>query len=100
MPLNPGAGLGAAAGRRPGELFRRECWRQVIGRPPTVKSGQQIDGAMVFSWIRARRRRQLLQEPIAEEWRGLLSRRVRHYQYLDTGKREWLEGEVRVLVAE
>lgn len=55
---------------------------------------------MVFSWIRSRRRRQLLQEPIAEEWRSVLLRRVRHYQYLDAAKREWLEGVVRVLVAE
>jgi MtfA peptidase len=55
---------------------------------------------MVFSWIRARRRRRWLREPFPNEWREALSKRVRHYQYLDGAKREWLEGVVRVLIEE
>jgi Mlc titration factor MtfA (ptsG expression regulator) len=55
---------------------------------------------MVYSWLRARRRQQWLREPISHQWRDILAKRVRHYQYLDVTKRAWLEGVVRVLTAE
>jgi Mlc titration factor MtfA (ptsG expression regulator) len=55
---------------------------------------------MVFSWIRSRRRRQLLSEPFPDEWRRVLAEQVRHFQYLDREQRERLEGFVRVVAAE
>jgi MtfA peptidase len=55
---------------------------------------------MVFSWFRTRRRQHWLREPFPNEWRDVLSKRVRHYQYLDGVKRDWLESVVHVLVAE
>ncbi len=55
---------------------------------------------MIFSWIRDRRRQQILQVPFPPEWRKVLDLLVRHYQYLSTQQRERLEQFVQVLVAE
>lgn len=55
---------------------------------------------MFFSWLRNRRRRRLLREPFPHEWRGHLSRHVRHYQHLSSEQRDLLEGFVRVVLAE
>lgn len=55
---------------------------------------------MVFSWVRERRRRQLLLEPFPPEWRKVLEQLVRHYQFLNAPQRQRHEGFVQVLVAE
>jgi len=54
---------------------------------------------MIFSWLRRRRRKALLAEPIPEEWVGWLME-LPFYQGLDAGERGRLHDILRVIVAE
>jgi MtfA peptidase len=55
---------------------------------------------MVFSWLKNRRRKQLLAEPLPPEWLSNLTANVRHYRHLAPQQRTRLEQIVRVCVAE
>lgn len=54
----------------------------------------------MFSWIRTRRRQQVLKEPFSDQWRSILAEHVRHFQYLNDEHRHRLEGFVQVMLAE
>jgi Mlc titration factor MtfA (ptsG expression regulator) len=55
---------------------------------------------MLFSWLRARRRRALLAEPFPVRWAAILERNVGHYPLLSPPERSRLCDLTRVLVAE
>ena len=55
---------------------------------------------MLFSWLRARRRRKLLAEPFPLRWTAILERTVGHYPRLSAPQQALLRDLTRVLVAE
>ncbi|MCC7083394.1 MAG: zinc-dependent peptidase [Pirellulales bacterium] len=55
---------------------------------------------MPFAWLRTRRRDRLISQPFPHAWRDVLTRRVRHYRYLNTDQRERLETFIQVICAE
>lgn len=54
----------------------------------------------MFSWLRNRRRRKLLEEPFPPWWEAVLRRNVGHYPRLSDAERARLRDVTRVLVAE
>jgi len=55
---------------------------------------------MLFSWLRARRRRKLLAEPFPIRWSVILDRNVGHYARLSGPEQARVQDVTRVLVAE
>src|SRR4051794_36102245 len=55
---------------------------------------------MIFSWLRARRRRKLLAEPFPSWWQPHLDRNVGHYAILSPAEQARLRDGARVLIAE
>jgi hypothetical protein len=55
---------------------------------------------MLFSWLRARRRRKLLAEPFPVRWAAFLDRNVGHYPRLPAAEQARLRDIARVLIAE
>lgn len=55
---------------------------------------------MLFSWLRARRRRKLLAEPFPSWWQPHLDRNVGHYALLSPADQARLRDIARVLIAE
>src|SRR5262245_8277517 len=55
---------------------------------------------MLFSWLRNRRRRQLLETPFPDEWLGYLRNNVASYTLLTEAERGRLRDDLRVIVAE
>jgi Mlc titration factor MtfA (ptsG expression regulator) len=55
---------------------------------------------MIFSWLRARRRRKLLAEPFPTWWQPHIDRNVGHYPHLPAAERDRLRDITRVLIAE
>ncbi len=55
---------------------------------------------MIFSWLRRRRRRALLREPVPDRWFDIVSNNVHQYEALSAGERARLFDDVRILVAE
>lgn len=55
---------------------------------------------MMFSWLRQRRRRQLLAEPFPAEWDAILASHVRDYRWLAEDERRRLQDDARIFVAE
>lgn len=55
---------------------------------------------MLFSWLRARRRRKLLTEPFPLRWTAFLERNVGHYPRLAPAEQERLRAVTQILVAE
>jgi Mlc titration factor MtfA (ptsG expression regulator) len=55
---------------------------------------------MLFSWLRARRRRALLAEPFPLRWTAFLERNVGHYPLLSPPEQARLRDLTRVLIAE
>jgi Mlc titration factor MtfA (ptsG expression regulator) len=55
---------------------------------------------MLFSWLRARRRRKLLAEPFPVRWLAFFDRNVGHYPRLSPPEQNLLRDRTRVLVAE
>jgi Mlc titration factor MtfA (ptsG expression regulator) len=55
---------------------------------------------MVFSWIRARRRRRLAALPFPAPWTNYLEQNVAHYALLTDVERQRLSSDLRVLVVE
>ena len=55
---------------------------------------------MLFSWLRARRRRKLLAEPFPIRWAEFLDRNVGHYPLLPASDQARLRAAARILIAE
>lgn len=55
---------------------------------------------MVFAWMKQRRRRRLLAQPLPEAWRQYLSRNVPYYRLLSELDRRRLGKALRIVVAE
>lgn len=55
---------------------------------------------MLFSWLRSRRRRKLLQTPFPAEWNRILKKNVRHWYWLEPAERNRWKDLVRFFVAE
>jgi Mlc titration factor MtfA (ptsG expression regulator) len=55
---------------------------------------------MLFSWLRARRRRKLLAEPFPSWWLPHLDRNVGHYPMLSPADRDRLRDVTRIIIAE
>lgn len=59
-----------------------------------------LTAAMLFTWLRRRRRRKLLAEPVPASWRGHLDRNFEHWKLLTPDEQARLLAITRVLVAE
>lgn len=55
---------------------------------------------MLFSWLRNRRRRNLLAEPFPADWQSTLQDRVGHYALISDAEQKKLRDIVRVMLAE
>ena len=55
---------------------------------------------MIFTWLKRRRRRHLLELPFPDDWVGILHRNVYHYARLSPPEQSKLRDLVRVLAAE
>jgi Mlc titration factor MtfA (ptsG expression regulator) len=55
---------------------------------------------MFLTWLKSRRRRRLLQTPLAELWRSWIASNVWHWHVLSNSQRRRLEGLVQIFVAE
>lgn len=55
---------------------------------------------MIFSWLRRRRRRNLLSAPFPEPWLAVLERNVVYYSYFSADEQSHLRDIARVIVAE
>lgn len=55
---------------------------------------------MLFSWLKQRRRKRILQNPFPTEWLKWLEKRVPHYRRLSSADQEKLRKLVQVFVAE
>jgi hypothetical protein len=55
---------------------------------------------MIFSWLRNRRRRKILDEPFPREWEQILKKNVAHWPRLDAEEQSKLKDGIRILVAE
>src|SRR5262245_35610366 len=55
---------------------------------------------MLFSWLRARRRRRLLAEPFPVRWDAIIERNVGHFPLLSPPEQARLRDAARVLLAE
>ncbi|QDU62641.1 Protein MtfA [Planctomycetes bacterium Pan216] len=55
---------------------------------------------MLLSWLRQRRRRQILANPFPEEWHAYLERNVHHYLLLTDEERRRLRNDLQILIAE
>src|SRR5947208_5463189 len=55
---------------------------------------------MIFTWLRRRRRRQLLAQPFPAEWLTVLERNVAQYKYLSSAEQARLRDDLRIFIAE
>jgi Mlc titration factor MtfA (ptsG expression regulator) len=55
---------------------------------------------MLFSWLKNRRRRQILAEPFPETWLAILREHVGHYGLLTEADRKKLRDAVQIMIAE
>jgi len=55
---------------------------------------------MIFSWLRKRRRRNLLAEPFPADWQSVLCERVGHHALIPEGQRGKLGDIMRIMLAE
>jgi MtfA peptidase len=55
---------------------------------------------MLFSWLRARRRRKLLAEPFPLRWSGIIERNVGHFATLSPPLQDHLRDATRILLSE
>ncbi len=55
---------------------------------------------MIFSWLRARRRRGIVRQPFPDAWLGHLRRNVAHYDYLAEDEQARLRDDLRIFAAE
>lgn len=55
---------------------------------------------MLFSWLKKRRRRQLLAAPFPPEWQQYLERNVVHYRHLAPEEQTRLRDDLRIFLAE
>lgn len=54
---------------------------------------------MIFGWLRARRRRRILREPMPKAWRQIIRDNVKHYEKLTPQEQVKLEDNARVFAA-
>ena len=54
----------------------------------------------MFSWLKNRRRRQLLAEPFPKEWLTILKRNVPYYAFVSPDQRDRLRDDLRIFIAE
>ncbi len=59
-----------------------------------------VSEAMIFSWLRKRRRRRLLALPFPDDWRAYLEDNVAHYRQLTAVEQAQLHDDLRVVIAE
>ncbi len=55
---------------------------------------------MLFSWLRNRRRRRLLDEPFPVRWNAILQRNVGHFSLLNRDEQARLRNIIRILITE
>ncbi len=55
---------------------------------------------MIFSWLKNRRRREILQGPFPDRWQGFIDRNLRHARHLPEGWRQRYLDRIRIMVAE
>src|SRR2546430_427674 len=55
---------------------------------------------MIFSWLRDRRRRKILDEPFPPQWEQILQKNVAHWPRLDADERAKLKDSIQIIVAE
>lgn len=55
---------------------------------------------MIFTWLRNRRRKQILAQPFPEAWLRILERNVVHYRYLTPDEQAKLRDDLRIFLAE
>ncbi len=55
---------------------------------------------MMFTWLRKRRRKKILEEPFLDRWREILTEQVVHYSFLSPEEKVQLEQLVQVFAAE
>lgn len=55
---------------------------------------------MLFSWLRARRRRKILAEPFPIRWSGIIDRNVGHYARLSAPEQARVQDVARILIEE
>jgi Mlc titration factor MtfA (ptsG expression regulator) len=55
---------------------------------------------MIFSWLRNRRRRRIVNQPFPPAWLEYLRRNVAHYKYLTDAEQARLRDDLRIFVAE
>ena len=54
----------------------------------------------MFTWLRNRRRRQILEQPFPESWQQILEQHLVHYSHLDAEEQTHLRQLVQVFIAE
>src|SRR5262245_11149512 len=59
-----------------------------------------LERTMLFSWLRKRRRRNLLAEPIPATWQDVLRERVGHHAFISQAERGKLADIVRIMLVE
>ena len=55
---------------------------------------------MIFTWLRRRRRRKLLETPFPPEWLGYLQQNMAHYPLLSEAEQARLRDDLRIFIAE
>ena len=55
---------------------------------------------MLFTWLRKRRRRRLLEQPFPDGWLNYLRKNVAHYRYLTETEQARLRDDLRIFIAE
>lgn len=55
---------------------------------------------MIFNWLKARRRKEILEQPFPDEWRQIIDKMVPYYGYLDHNERTHLEQLVQIFLEE
>ena len=90
----PNALTRISAGSLPTLGAERRC-RSLPTRGPF-----SYNGAMIFSWLKRRRRSRLLESPFPSDWLKYLGANVPHYALLTPEEQEKLRRDLRVFVAE
>lgn len=57
-------------------------------------------GAVLFAWLRDRRRQKILEAPFDDAWQAAIERNVAHWAWLDDDERDHLRELVQVFIAE
>ena len=55
---------------------------------------------MIFAWLKARKRKEIVKQEFPEAWRAILHEMVSHYKYLNDKDQDHLEKLIQVFIAE